>query len=157
MILTPMTAESLGSYLEEAIKTYADEHVRSGNWAADQAQAQAEREFADLLPDGIHSKDQYLFTLVDDTTGADVGMIWYGVRGQMETREAWIWDFKVDPAYRRRGYGRQALAALEHHVKEQGLTKIGLHVFGHNDAARSLYEAMGYAVTNLVMSKTLSI
>jgi predicted GNAT family acetyltransferase len=31
-----------------------------------------------------------------------------------------------------------------------------LHVFGHNQVARALYEKIGYEVTNVLMSKKLT-
>lgn len=155
MRLKPMTETACEDYLAGAIKHYADEHVRSGRWSPEDAYVQAEKEFAELLPDGTHTAGQYLLTLVDETAGTEVGMLWYGLREEMGVREAWVWDFNVAPSYRRQGYGRQALAALEQHVRARGLERISLHVFGHNKAARALYERMGYFPTNIVMSKTL--
>ncbi|HSO28244.1 MAG TPA: GNAT family N-acetyltransferase, partial [Anaerolineales bacterium] len=68
---------------------------------------------------------------------------------------AFIYDFVIDEAYRRRGYGRLALLALEDKAREMGIDQIALHVFGHNHAARALYESVGYQVTNLQMAKAL--
>ena len=36
-----------------------------------------------------------------------------------------------------------------------GLPGIGLHVFGHNDGARRLYERLGYEPVNIFMYKQL--
>ena len=36
-----------------------------------------------------------------------------------------------------------------------GIDTVGLHVFGYNHAARTLYEKMGYQVTGIGMTKTL--
>ena len=36
-----------------------------------------------------------------------------------------------------------------------GLHKMGLHVFGHNLAARALYEKLGYVPVNINMEKQL--
>jgi ribosomal protein S18 acetylase RimI-like enzyme len=49
------------------------------------------------------------------------------------------------------------MLALEARVISMGLDVISLHVFGHNRAARSLYEKLGYETTNVYMSKKLSI
>jgi ribosomal protein S18 acetylase RimI-like enzyme len=35
------------------------------------------------------------------------------------------------------------------------ISKISLHVFGHNKIAISLYQKTGYEITNVLMSKTL--
>ena len=153
--LNPMTEAAFEEYVATSIQHYADEHVRSGRWSPDTASAQAEKEFAELLPDGTQTPGQYLLTLLDETTGQEIGMLWYGIREQAGVREAWIWDVNVAPPFRRQGYGRQAMAVLEQHVRERRLARISLHVFGHNAAARALYERMGYSPTNIVMSKTL--
>jgi ribosomal protein S18 acetylase RimI-like enzyme len=47
------------------------------------------------------------------------------------------------------------LAELENVAREKGVEKIGLHVFGHNAAARALYQKVGYIETNVNMSKKI--
>lgn len=74
----------------------------------------------------------------------------------MGTREGWIGDFAIEPAHRRRGYGREALGALEQLVRADGCSRISLHVLAHNHGARALYEQMGYRPTNLVLERSLS-
>lgn len=44
---------------------------------------------------------------------------------------------------------------IELKAKELRLKEIGLHVFGHNKAARGLYEKLGYVETNIKMEKSL--
>ena len=63
--------------------------------------------------------------------------------------------FLAHSLFRRRGYGEQAMAAIEDKVRELGLDTIDLHVFGFNTAARALYEKMGYSVTDVNMRKRL--
>ncbi len=68
-----------------------------------------------------------------------------------------LWaDLAIFEQHRRRGYASEALRLLEEKVREQGLDTISLHVFGHNHAARELYEKSGYAVTNVNMSKKIA-
>jgi RimJ/RimL family protein N-acetyltransferase len=50
----------------------------------------------------------------------------------------------VGKAYRRRGVGRALMLAAEDWSRENGVRKIELHVFPHNDAARALYRSLGY-------------
>ena len=57
---------------------------------------------------------------------------------------------------RRRGYAEQAMLALEKEARRMGAGTIRLHVFGHNSAARPLYEKLGYYPTNIVMAKDLA-
>src|SRR5256885_13290165 len=51
-------------------------------------------------------------------------------------------SIEVDSQFRRRGYAMQAMLRLEDEARGMGLGSIGLHVFGHNTAARPLYEKL---------------
>ena len=53
------------------------------------------------------------------------------------------------------GYGTQALRAVEERASELGAASVELHVFGHNPAARALYEKVGYETMSVVMAKRL--
>ena len=148
-----MAAAEYEAYLDEAVKNYADEKVRAGNWPAEGALARSEHDYRTLLPEGVTSKDQHLFSLRDTGSGETVGMIWFAVATQAGERAAFIYDFSVDERLRGRGYGKAALVGLEHKVKALGINSVSLHVFGHNHTARALYEKLGYEVTNLNMTK----
>ncbi|MHB1980781.1 MAG: GNAT family N-acetyltransferase [Sulfobacillus sp.] len=153
--LATMTEEEFSSYLAVAVDHYAQEHVAAGRWSVAEAHAEAAKEFQLLLPDGLHSQGQHLHTLVDDQSSARVGMIWFGVREEGGQAEAWIWDIHVWDEFQGRGYGRQALSALDETVRALGLTRIALHVFAHNHTARHLYDTSGYHATNIMMRKEL--
>ena len=141
--LTPMTEEEFAPWLANAIHEYAQEHITGGRWTPENAMQESEKEFASLLPDGLRSKDNYLFSIVDHEVRR-VGYLWFAVQGPENNRHAFVFDFLVFEQYRRRGYGRQAFLALENEVKALGLHDIRLHVFGHNEADRDLYKQLGY-------------
>ncbi|MEM0136432.1 MAG: GNAT family N-acetyltransferase, partial [Thermoplasmatales archaeon] len=86
----------------------------------------------------------------------NVGMIWvgWGKYGD-QTSSPWIWDFIIYKNYRGKGYGKEALIALDKELKERGKKKVSLQVFGHNSVAINLYQKLGYKITNIVMSKEL--
>jgi RimJ/RimL family protein N-acetyltransferase len=50
----------------------------------------------------------------------------------------------VDSRHRRRGIGRKLMAAAAEWARENGVTKLELHVFPWNEAAIALYERLGY-------------
>lgn len=153
--LLPMTESDFHLYLQNAVEEYAQDHVRAGNWHPSEALQRSEKEFHDLLPDGVASKDQYLYSIVDDTTGAKVGILWFAVRRRASLPDAFVYDFLIYEEFRRQGYGKQAFAVLEERVQELGLDSVSLHVFGHNQPAIALYQAAGYEITNLHMTKKL--
>ena len=143
------------AYLEPAIAEYAAEHVKGGRWRPEEALEESRKEYMQLLPDGLSSVDQHLFSIKNET-GTQVGILWFAVRNQGGKRSAFIYDVRIDEAFQRRGYAMQAFQALEMLARDMGLTAISLHVFGHNTAARALYEKLGFVTTNLFMTKSLS-
>jgi ribosomal protein S18 acetylase RimI-like enzyme len=154
--LVPMTAEEYENYLERMAPDYAREHVEAGNWPAEGAVERALKEMREVyLPQGVNTENQFLFTLVDPEIGQPVGMLWYGIVGKVDRRQAFVYDVIVDEAYRRRGYGSQAFEKMEERVKAAGIGLIGLHVFGYNTGARKMYEKLGFEVTDIMMRKWL--
>ena len=83
-------------------------------------------------------------------------MIWLARIMQGAKPIMFIYDFRIDEAHRRKGYGEQAMLAAEVQAKALGYDTIALHVFGHNHAARALYEKLGYEITNINMAKKLT-
>ena len=151
--LIPMTQAEYEVFLERTIPEYAEDKVRSGDWAESEALERSRREFLADLPQGIQSKNQYLYTLYDDDQA--VGLIWLRANVDRPTRDGFILELYVDEEQRGKGYGKQAMLLIEEKARELGLKSIGLHVFGSNKAARNLYEAVGYEITSLNMSKRL--
>jgi ribosomal protein S18 acetylase RimI-like enzyme len=137
---------------------YAAEHVRTGQWSKEEATARATAEFRTLLPKGLETPGQYLYVLEDPSTQDRVGFVWFqagaGPRPD-EPPRAYVYDIVVQPAFRGRGYGEAAMRLVEESAKKLGFHTLGLHVFGHNTVARSLYEKLGYVPTNIVMKKDL--
>ncbi len=154
--LVPMNDLEYQAYLAFAVSDYADEKAAAGNWQPSEALERSAQEFQKLLPDGVATPDNYLFKIEDQALGATVGMIWLARMMQGAHPIMFIYDFRIDEAYRRKGYGEQAMRAAEEQAKALGFDTIALHVFGHNHAARALYEKMGYEITNINMAKKLA-
>lgn len=147
-----MTAEEFSAFRERAIREYAAEHVRAGNWTAEEAVQRAARQTDELLPDGVDTPGMLL--LVAETAAAGtVGLAWVAMDG--EARQPWIYDIEIVAGQRGRGLGRALLEAIEAEVRRQGGSTLGLHVFGSNTVARRLYESAGYQITSLDMKKSL--
>lgn len=153
--LIPMTADEFREYLVESVRGYAEEKVAAGNWTAEEALERSQREFADLLPHGINTPNQHLFTVYDSQHNR-VGFIWLAVQERGGKKSGFIYDFAIYPAFRRRGYGAATLQAIEEVARTLGVSEIGLHVFAHNTAARALYEKAGYEITNINMRKVIA-
>ena len=107
--------------------------------------------FESLLPEGNATSSHRLCAVVDDETGARVGYLWFGERESEESRYVVVYEFMIREEHRRRGYGTEALRALEDEVRAMDVDRIMLHVFGHNHAARALYQKVGYLERNVTM------
>lgn len=150
-----MPRERFKAFREHLAAHYARDKVDSGAWAAAEAPRRAAAELDGLLPHGTDTRDHHLFTAVDPATGDEVGTVWISIREQAPGREVWIYDIEVFETFRRRGYATLILAAVEERARELGANRVGLHVFGHNAAARRLYERSGYEPASIVMSKRI--
>ena len=59
---------------------------------------------------------------------------------------AYLYGFRIQPAYRGRGIGSQMLKVAESDLWERGFRFISLNVSRENEEARQLYERNGYIV-----------
>jgi ribosomal protein S18 acetylase RimI-like enzyme len=153
--LIPMSKADYERFLDWAVSDYAQERVRAGTWRPQDARQLAEKAFESLLPEGLSSPNQYLYALVDETRDRHIGFLWYGLRDGEREPFAALYEIVIFEAYRRQGYGSESLRALEKRVRESGVSKIVLHVFGHNEPARALYRKLGYDETDVTMAKEL--
>ncbi|GHO85848.1 GNAT family N-acetyltransferase [Dictyobacter formicarum] len=157
IILEPMNEEDFQRYLDFSVADYAQEHVKSGRWSQEEALTEAKKQYVELLPAGVASSNQYLFTIIDPDQQRKVGMLWFAVEERAGRRSAFVYDIRIEEIYRHQGYGSQAFREMEKNVRELGLNRIGLHVFGHNHAALEMYKKLGYVATNIVMAKELDL
>jgi ribosomal protein S18 acetylase RimI-like enzyme len=148
--LESLQQEDFERFLEREIRSYADDHVRNGNWPVEGAIERSRKEFETHLPDGIHTRDQYLWSLVDDAANK-IGVLWVQVKDQ----KAFIFDFVIDERFRGKGFGKQALTAMDEALKSMGAGSVALHVFGDNTVAQELYKKAGYQITDIHMKKSL--
>ncbi len=154
--LIPMSTTEYEEYLARTIPEYADEKVKAGNWSSTEALQKAQESYQQLLPDGVATPNQYLYTIQETATGKAVGLIWMAVIQQPDKKTGFIYDLYIEEAARQRGYGGGAMLALEDEARAVGVEKLALHVFGHNHVAQALYTKLGYEITNLNMAKSLT-
>ena len=153
--LTTMPEDRFQVYREHLAREYAQEKVKAGVWSQEEAPSRAEADIDGLLPEGTSTEDHFIYTIRADSVAEDVGTLWLAFRKTGVGRAIWIYDIEIFDSFRRRGYGKRALEAAEDKARALGADRIELHVFGHNTAARALYEGAGYTTTSLVMTKGL--
>lgn len=150
-ILREMSNIEFNKYLDKSIKAYAEEKVKSGNWKKDDSLSLSQSEYNKLLPDGVDTINNYLFSIIDENNNI-IGMIWINKK---DSNSCFIYDIYINDKFQGKGYGLMAMKEVENFAKSLGAETIGLHVFGHNNRAIKLYEKLGYKATNISMSKKL--
>lgn len=155
LILRPMTELEYAAYLDFTVAEYAREHTEAGNWLPEEALAKAQQSYRELLPRGLATPEQYLYTLIESETGEKAGIAWLALIKNDRQTKAWVYDLLIYPEQRRKGYGEQTMRLLEAKARQLGVARIELHVFGSNAVARRLYERVGYYEVDVVMAKNL--
>src|SRR5579859_2439169 len=111
--LKPIGEATFHTWREQAVRDYAKDKIDAGAWAAESALELSDQEFTKLLPEGPATPNHRLWAMHDDALGKDVGVLWIAILDQGGIRMAFVYDIIVFEDFRRRGYGTQALKALE--------------------------------------------
>jgi RimJ/RimL family protein N-acetyltransferase len=153
--LVEMDDASYRTYRLDLVRDYAADKVLAGVWPKDEAEEKSANDVDGLLPEGPATQDHFLYSVRDEALSAEVGVLWISSRDSGVGQSLWIYDIIVHEQFRRRGYARRILKLAEDRARELGAARVELHVFGHNHAARTLYEKTGYEVSSIVMVKQL--
>lgn len=146
--------DEFATWKAAAFKEYVEEIVNSGTMSRQAAEEKANREDAELLPDGWATPGQLIFRL--DVDGQPVGWLWLALQSpRAEDGVGFIYDITVDEAVQGQGYGRAAMQLAEAEARRHGLHALTLNVFGQNAIARGLYSSLGYRETSVQMRKEL--
>ncbi|MGR8823621.1 GNAT family N-acetyltransferase [Leuconostoc citreum] len=152
LTLEPMSQGSFRNYLNHAIKNYALEKEKIGTWTSDTAVDRAYESYERLLPKGLATPNNYLFSIMFNSV--TVGYIWIAKDVENETA-AFIFDFEIYSDYRNQGFGTEAIALIGQKAQKLGFSALGLHVFGNNSAAIHVYDKAGFFPTDIRMKKML--
>lgn len=138
--LTPMDVAEFEDYRVRLAAGYAAERESAGE-SREEARRQAEEVDRDLLPGGLTTESQFLFTAT--TEGRRCGVLWLCARWPAQ---GYVYDVEVEPELRGRGLGAALMVHAARWARQRGYPWLGLNVFGHNTRARTLYEQLGYVV-----------
>lgn len=78
--LVLMQKNELQAYLDKAIPNYAVENIKAGYWSEEEGLQKSQDSFDRLLPDGVNTKNQYLYKIHDSETDQRVGIMWLNAR-----------------------------------------------------------------------------
>jgi ribosomal protein S18 acetylase RimI-like enzyme len=85
-----------------------------------------------------------IWMLCEGSKPAGYIILTVGFSFEFHGHDAFIDELYIDAGYRRRGFGRQAVAFVERKAREMGVTAIHLEVDRGNDPAFELYRRTGY-------------
>lgn len=140
--LRPMTPPRFREFIEHSVEHYAAEILAAGAFAtAESAHANAVESFEQLLPGGLQTPGQLVWSAYDG--GHEVGILWVALKAD----RGFIYDIEVGEQFRRRGYATAILAAGAREVRTSGHEYLDLNVWGPNTGAKSVYDRAGYITT----------
>ncbi|HKW61993.1 MAG TPA: GNAT family N-acetyltransferase [Candidatus Acidoferrum sp.] len=85
-----------------------------------------------------------IWLLYDGPTLIGYIVLAIGFSFEFRGHDAFIDELYIVPAYRRRGFGRQAMSFVEREARKLGVNAIHLEVDPGNDSALELYRRTGY-------------
>ncbi len=154
MLLRRMSQREFEEYRTDAIALLAKAEAEAFELSLEETTEAAEKAFESLLPGRqCDIEDQYLYTILDGEQR--IGSLWFEAKRERPRPAAYLLDVIIDPPWRGRGYGRQAMLALEKEVRRLGLTEVSLNVFANNEIAARFYKKLGYRVVSSRMMKRL--
>ncbi|MEK5059573.1 hypothetical protein BK126_20920 [Paenibacillus sp. FSL H7-0326] len=144
-------------FMSFTLKQYAQEKITAGTWLPEHAESRALEDMHRILPEGYLTQDAYFYNLIDSSVGDGqvIGFIWFNIYLRNGVREAFLYDIHIAEEYQGKGYGTRTMELLEKEARKLQAERIGLHVFGHNARAMSLYTKMGYEAKSITMYKEL--
>ena len=147
--LRPMTEAEYDDFLRLSVVTFAAEAGPANGLDEAAALELSRREFGRLLPEGLKTPQQLIWTACDGDEA--IGRLWIS----LARTAPFIYDVAVREDQRGKGYGRAIMLAGEEAVRALGYDRLELNVFGVNKTAVHLYESLGYTVLSQQMRKEL--
>lgn len=154
-LLAPMDQATFDAFKSASLAEYAEDNVLAGRWRTGDALARAQAEFDRLAPQGLQSPGHRFFSILSAEGGPVAGHLWLALSETDGERIGFLYNIRLEPAFRGQGHAARALAELDRLALELGVTVLRLHVFALNARALALYRAAGYGITGMNMLKWL--
>jgi GNAT superfamily N-acetyltransferase len=148
--IRPLAESEYDLFVERGMAFYVDDMVRAGI-DREVAQAKADTDLPQLLPDKLATPDHYVYAI--DVDGRFAGYLWLCDRDGELGHSLFVYAVEIDQEFRGRGLGRAAMVFAEQEARRLGIPKVALNVFGGNEVARGLYLSLGYLETAVHMEK----
>ncbi|MFI9809082.1 GNAT family N-acetyltransferase [Streptomyces sp. NPDC052301] len=138
----PMTPAEYPEWLTAEKAAYVGDIVRSGASSPEDAERKAERDFAELLPEGVATPDTTLLVLEAADERIGTGWLKHGYLPGV----TYGYSLYIHEQHRGNGYGRAAMVVGEQATLAGGDSTLMFTVWGGNEVAMNLYTSAGYRV-----------
>ena len=145
--LQPMAGTEFDAYLEWTIADHTAHLMQAFDLNRFEAELQAREAITHVLAAGDPSGNHHFCSIRGGLADDSVGWIWFGEEPVRGRAVATLFDIVVFERHRNQGLGTAAIDEVEEWARIRGLAAIHLAVFTHNEAARRLYERLGFTVT----------
>lgn len=142
--LREMSEEEFKIFFEYSINDYVNDLIKSSAITMEEALAEAKREFAEMLPNGLSTQDNVLRIIVNAVEEKAVGIIWYLFETTDGIKQVFLSDFIIKEEERRKGYASAALAEMERDARRNDCAESIIYVWKHNPPGINLYTKCGY-------------
>jgi ribosomal protein S18 acetylase RimI-like enzyme len=149
-VIRPLREDEYDAFVGRGLAFYVNDMVAAGV-DRDAAQAKADRDLPQILPQGLATPDHSMYAIEDE--GRFAGYLWLCDRDSELGHSLFVYAIEIDEEFRGRGLGRAAMVFAEEEAKRLGIAKVALNVFGGNEVARRLYRSLGYQETAIHMEK----
>jgi ribosomal protein S18 acetylase RimI-like enzyme len=153
--LQAMTDESFKDFKEKIIERFVENVAKNDRDPPEQVRKKEIAEFQHVLPLKHKTPNHFIFDVIAQDSGKQVGTIWLLKTTQDDETELFLYDIYIFEEFQNQGYGTALLRTYEQKAKEMGAQKLGLHVFGHNKGALKLYTKEEFFLTGYNLAKNL--
>jgi len=153
--LKKMTDTEYSNYMKSSVDKYAVEKQKGEGLTEENALKLAQDSYIKLLPQGLETPEQFLFSVFDIDSNRPVGILWMAKKLNGVKPYTFIYDIELNSESRGKGLGKELMQLAESETRRLGCVSIGLHVYGHNAVAVALYEKSGFETTSRMMKKDL--
>lgn len=152
--LTKMTEKEFSKYKNSNF--YVQEILNADdNKSEIDANKKADEQFYKLLPNGVHTINNFLYSIIEKDLGHTIGMIWFAIEKEKTNIVSFGYDIYIDHEYRKRGYATAALEEAMNKSKKLGANTFQVHVFNHNTESLKLCFSAGFKVIQKSSSSQL--
>lgn len=144
--LRKMTADEYEIFYRWSVEQQTAELMAQFGKNREEALRETVEEVGQMLPNGLHTENNHLLSVVERASGEVAGFIWTVHEETGGRKQSFVCDFAIWEPKRRKGYGAAALRLAEQYAAEAGCQESVLFVADVNTAAKALYEKSGYKV-----------